>query len=68
MYYLRTTAAADAIKFTVDKTALQEEIKTPVEIVESDALKLQTTLDYSSQKDAIACSLENPDDCEMCGS
>ena len=46
MYYLRTKAATDAIKFTVDKDVIA-----------------QTT---SKAKDEIACSLDDPDDCEMC--
>jgi ribonucleoside-diphosphate reductase alpha chain len=53
MYYLRTKAATDAIKFTVDKKMVQE---TP-------SMK---SLDDAAA--AIACSIDNPDDCEMCGS
>ncbi len=52
MYYLRTKAATDAIKFTVDKSMVQS---TPKAITEEAAA-------------AIACSIDNPDDCEMCGS
>jgi len=57
MYYLRSKAATSAIQFTVDKSNLGS---TPVikEVVEAK----------SSKQDAIACSLDNPDDCEMCGS
>ena len=46
MYYLRTKAATDAIKFTVDK----------------DVIAQSTT----KAKDEITCSLDDPDDCEMC--
>lgn len=53
MYYLRTKAATDAIKFTVDKTMVQS---TPKAVTEEEAAA------------AIACSIDNPDDCEMCGS
>ena len=50
MYYLRTKAATNAIKFTVDKAVVAEpEAKTVEE-----------------QQAAIACSLDNPDSCEMC--
>jgi ribonucleoside-diphosphate reductase alpha chain len=49
MYYLRTKAAADAIKFTVDKAALQ-----------------QGSTAKEDKQAAITCSLDNPDDCEMC--
>jgi ribonucleoside-diphosphate reductase alpha chain len=52
MYYLRTKAATDAIKFTVDKT-VEEEPDVSAKDLEEDAA-------------AIACSLENPDSCEMC--
>ncbi len=52
MYYLRTKAATDAIKFTVDKTVEELPLLANVE----------------DQQAAIACSLENPEDCEMCGS
>ena len=45
MYYLRTKAATDAIKFTVDK----------------DVVAKST----SKSKEEIACSLDDPDDCEM---
>jgi ribonucleoside-diphosphate reductase alpha subunit len=55
MYYLRTKAATDAIKFTVDKTMVQ--------VAPEDTEK--TALEAAA---AIACSIDNPDDCEMCGS
>jgi ribonucleoside-diphosphate reductase alpha chain len=51
MYYLRTKAATDAIKFTVDKTVAEEPIA--AEIAED-------------QQAAIACSLDDPENCEMC--
>jgi len=46
MYYLRTKAATDAIKFTVDKAMVYDE--------------------STKEQDAIACSLEDPENCEMC--
>jgi ribonucleoside-diphosphate reductase alpha chain len=49
MYYLRTKAARDAIKFTV--TTSQEQNITAQQLKEAEAL---------------ACSIENPDNCEMC--
>lgn len=59
MYYLRTKAAADAIKFTVDKEAL----KNPAEQVSTatGSLKEKNISD-------MACSLDNPEGCEACGS
>jgi ribonucleoside-diphosphate reductase alpha chain len=50
MYYLRTKAATDAIKFTIDKSVVEE----------------PTSKSLEEQQAAIACSLENPDSCEMC--
>jgi len=50
MYYLRTKAATDAIKFTVDKTAVQQ----------------TTSQELEEQQAAIACSLDDPENCEMC--
>ena len=52
MYYLRTKAAADAIKFTVKK----EETQAP------------TAAQMMSNEEAMMCSIENPDDCIACGS
>ena len=53
MYYLRSRAATSAIQFTVDKNALEEPKATEAE--------LQKAAD-------MACSIDNPDDCEACGS
>ena len=50
MYYLRTKAATDAIKFTVDKSF--EAKKKP-----------QTAKEIEAQ---VSCSLDDPDNCEMC--
>jgi len=52
MYYLRTKAATDAIKFTVDKTVTEE----------PDAV----VVTREEQQAAIACSLDDPEGCEMC--
>lgn len=52
MYYLRTKAAADAIKFTVDTQALQQ----PAAVAATK----------EEQQDGIACSLDNPDGCLAC--
>ncbi len=58
MYYLRSQAATSAIKFTLDKTALETKVE---KAAEPEASKTQ-------KQDAIACSLDNPEGCEMCGS
>ena len=57
MYYLRTRAAADAIQFTVEQ-------KTGDETVDG----LASRADEITSMEAIACSLDTPDDCLSCGS
>ena len=54
MYYLRTKAATDAIKFTVDKSVTAQG---------QPEVKPMTTEEIQSQ---VSCSLDDPDDCEMC--
>jgi ribonucleoside-diphosphate reductase alpha subunit len=85
MYYLRSTAAADAIKFTLDKTAMDQphvsETKSGVETVTEPAVayatksEKQQTIPYNQPADEfdqkradMACSLDNPDACDACGS
>jgi len=54
MYYLRTKAATDAIKFTVDKSVTAQG---------KGEEKPMTTEEIQSQ---VSCSLDDPDNCEMC--
>lgn len=58
MYYLRSQAATGAIKFTLDKSSFEP--------------KIQKANDEAAQKtqnqEAIACSIDDPEGCEMCGS
>jgi ribonucleoside-diphosphate reductase alpha subunit len=81
MYYLRSTAAADAIKFTLDKKAMQEPstntaepltVGTPevalVETQQTLAYNQKPMSDYDQKLSDMACSLDNPDACEACGS
>ncbi len=67
MYYLRTKAAADAIKFTVDQAALS----VPV-LGNEDALVVERgqsqLLSFEEQQAQLSCSLDNPEGCEACGS
>lgn len=53
MYYLRSKAATEAIKFTVAKEQQQEP--------DVESIKAQNAADMS-------CSLDNPDECIACGS
>jgi len=65
MYYLRSKPAASAIQFTVDKTKLKkavgngESAPTPNDKREDDQRR---------NREAMVCSLQNKDDCLMCGS
>ena len=54
MYYLRTKAAADAIKFTVDKKYKTKDAPKAPQFTQEEAIEM--------------CSIENGDDCDMCGS
>tara|TARA_Y100001954_G_scaffold234439_1_gene289947 strand:- start:743 stop:3112 length:2370 start_codon:yes stop_codon:yes gene_type:complete len=53
MYYLRTKAAADAIKFTIDKKY-------------KDEIKEGETVELTHEEQVAMCSIENGSDCEMC--
>ena len=55
MYYLRTKAATDAIKFTVDKKYKEQP--------QPQAL---TQEEREEKEAAMVCSIENGPDCEMC--
>jgi len=59
MYYLRTKAATDAIKFTVDK-----KYKTQPQAEEAAVAAKPEEMTYEQQ--VQACSIENGPDCEMC--
>lgn len=59
MYYLRSQAATAAIKFTLDKSALEQPHVEKAN--EMEAVK-------ATKQDAIACSLDDPEGCDMCGS
>uniref|UniRef100_A0A146L2M3 Ribonucleoside-diphosphate reductase large subunit n=1 Tax=Lygus hesperus TaxID=30085 RepID=A0A146L2M3_LYGHE len=61
MYYLRTKPAANAIQFTVEKTKLKDEVKQNGTSSKSEAEK-------AFNMASMVCSLENKDECLMCGS
>ena len=58
MYYLRTKAAADAIQFTLESKSKEDQTVGGLAERAEDVDSLE----------AIACSLDAPDDCLMCGS
>lgn len=87
MYYLRTKAASDAIKFTVDQTQLKQpvavEVSTEINIkeeVSQNTIAAERAAVYATEQNTspiiapqeamnqIACSLDDPDGCEACGS
>ena len=62
MYYMRTKAATDAIKFTVSK----EKQEQPKEATAAQpAAVTHAQIDQSA---AMQCSLDDPEGCEICGS
>ncbi|MEI9918783.1 MAG: ribonucleoside-diphosphate reductase subunit alpha [Bacteroidota bacterium] len=80
MYYLRSTAAADAIKFTLDKSAIGQpataetvtvaQTETVLQTVAAPVSVAQQSFEYDKEQKLsdMACSLDNPDACEACGS
>ena len=80
MYYLRTKAAASAIQFTVDKTKLKASNEANAEKrkvaaaskkaldSEESSVDGQDILEVEQNMAALMCSLQNKDDCMMCGS
>ena len=55
VYYMRTNAAKDAVKITVEKE------------IENNSISITKEEEIDSEE-GIACSLDNPESCEMCGS
>jgi len=79
MYYLRTKAATDAIKFTVERQAPAaiEPMVALEPVTEAQATGPDTSLggavdtmvmSYAQKMEDLACSLDNPEGCEACGS
>jgi ribonucleoside-diphosphate reductase alpha subunit len=83
MYYLRSTSAVDAIKFTHDKTSMVEPKLNEVEVVADEPVvayvspvasnqpslySAQPEMTFDQKRADMACSLDNPEACEACGS
>jgi ribonucleoside-diphosphate reductase alpha chain len=62
MYYLRTRAAVGAIKFTVENAKKELQTKIP------QAAMVQSQKTEEQEREAMICSIDNPDDCISCGS
>ncbi len=85
MYYLRTKAASDAIKFTVQKQG-KSQMEPVTEAKQTEKIQAKENLEQANEagkkrvtemakavtefkdEEIIACSIDNPDDCEACGS
>jgi ribonucleoside-diphosphate reductase alpha chain len=74
MYYLRTKAAADAIKFTADTTVAKQVSEV---LGNEDVLIMERQQQINAERQAIleaekaaqiTCSIDNRDGCEACGS
>jgi ribonucleoside-diphosphate reductase alpha chain len=63
MYYLRTKAATDAIKFTVDKKYKAN----PAAATATPEPPRKSVVEMTDEEQAaLACSIENGENCEMC--
>ena len=76
MYYLRSKAAAEPIKFTLSSKYQQKFVpqnitqNQPVKTVEPENIPLivNDTITDANSEEGVACSLDDPDGCLMCGS
>ena len=75
MYYLRTKAAAAAIQFTVNKSTLKSEVAKASEAAANGKGDANGAKDGDKEMAgveqnmaAMMCSIQNKDDCLMCGS
>ena len=72
MYYLRTKAAADAIKFTVDKKYKTQDDTKAAKTAKTDITtktgKSPKAPEFTQEEAIAMCNIENGDDCDMCGS
>jgi len=64
MYYLRTKPAAQAIQFTVDKSKLKNAVKVDQKSSAGDS----DIVSLDKNMATMSCSINNQDDCLMCGS
>ncbi len=60
MYYLRSKAAVDPIKFTLSAKHQNKFVSTPS--------PMATVFEEANSAAGLSCSLDNPDECLMCGS
>ncbi|HLG36192.1 MAG TPA: ribonucleoside-diphosphate reductase subunit alpha, partial [Bacteroidia bacterium] len=73
MYYLRTKAATDAIKFSVEKHHIPKEmvlaeVETTNAVSNGNGNGTEVMTEKEIAMSEISCSIDNPDDCIACGS
>lgn len=73
MYYLRSKAASEPIKFTLSSKYQQkfvpQTVNEPIKTAETfEDKNYETAENAANSAEGIACSLDNPDECLMCGS
>lgn len=69
MYYLRTKPAAEAIKFTIDHSINKQPAVAAAPAVQAKSAAIEMIQAQDDHAMAqIACSLDDPEGCEMCGS
>ena len=61
MYYLRSKSAADAVKFTVDQSYIKQAAENG-KVAEGALITKEVAFEQ------MACSLDDPESCEACGS
>ena len=67
---MRTKAASAAIKFTVKKKAAvitETEVFSDITAKKADEAPNESVKGFT-EEEILACSIDNPDDCEACGS
>ena len=64
MYYLRTKSAADAIKFTVDQSYMKQALDNVTSAANNTLIGVTKEEAFAQ----MACSLDDPESCEACGS
>ncbi len=66
MYYLRTKAATDAIKFTVDKKYKEQPAPEAKVAAPAATAVAKEVTEMTHEEQVAACSIDNGPDCEMC--
>lgn len=68
MYYLRTRAAVNAVQFTVNNDSKKRPDESANKTGATTSYPAMDLKDQQANREAMLCSLENPDECISCGS